>query len=648
MKKFILSVILSAAMLCRISLPVFAEDDEFDGPVGASENFGAGFAEMTDEEWQHFFENTSQIGEIKPNETALSRVSTETAVFSANTDTIEIAEKGGEVTVLSAEEAVSGPKRAAAAQTSEFPLASAVDVSQSRTFPAIGNQGTLNNCNAWSLCYYQMTNNMCAARGLEARTRSGESVKQNIMSPIFTYALVNPGENVGTNVDETIDAIISYGCPDINVYDLHEDKDGLNYIRWAATRQAWQKAIYNKPMGIMYGFFTSEDTADAETGEIINIKKILSNGYIVSFNTYADSLVFTTSTTDGKWACRYMNTTKQKAHMMTIVGYDDDYWVDINNNGRHDAGETGAFKVANSWGALAYHYTNGFLWVPYDAFGTKSKVSNASTSRSPVGQVYYYLIPEKTYTPLLTAEVELNTNDRDQIAISFGVSDVTADTPSVTIGAALGNENIAFNHARWSEVNKDPTKKITILGGTEMGKSATIPFDLTPLICKAYKNTGISPGDKVKIYVNVTDCDDNSSSIQLLNVVIKEPSTGKTTRCTPTYTLTTRTNTVTKTANVAVTPFVGGYKNQGIDVNFNADVNPASVNGNIFLVTPDNETVIPEYTISGNKLSVSAPEGGFNEKNVYKLRIGTGVSSVGGNHILSEKVMNIYILDRIY
>ncbi len=38
------------------------------------------------------------------------------------------------------------------------------------------------------------------------------------------------------------------------------------------------------------------------------------------------------------------------SHAMTIVGYNDAVWTDINSNGVIDAGEKGAFRIANSWG----------------------------------------------------------------------------------------------------------------------------------------------------------------------------------------------------------------------------------------------------------------------------------------------------------
>lgn len=35
-------------------------------------------------------------------------------------------------------------------------------------------------------------------------------------------------------------------------------------------------------------------------------------------------------------------------HRMTIVGYDDDIWVDINGDGKIQEAEKGAFKIVNS------------------------------------------------------------------------------------------------------------------------------------------------------------------------------------------------------------------------------------------------------------------------------------------------------------
>lgn len=61
------------------------------------------------------------------------------------------------------------------------------------------------------------------------------------------------------------------------------------------------------------------------------------------------------------------------AHSMTIVGYNDDVWVDINGNGIVEDQEKGAFKVANSWGDSGIN--NGYLWISYDALNSTTLVS---------------------------------------------------------------------------------------------------------------------------------------------------------------------------------------------------------------------------------------------------------------------------------
>ena len=48
------------------------------------------------------------------------------------------------------------------------------------------------------------------------------------------------------------------------------------------------------------------------------------------------------------------------SHAVTIVGYDDNKYCDVNGNGIIEECEKGAFNVANSWGTT------------YDAYGIQS------------------------------------------------------------------------------------------------------------------------------------------------------------------------------------------------------------------------------------------------------------------------------------
>ena len=65
---------------------------------------------------------------------------------------------------------------------------------------------------------------------------------------------------------------------------------------------------------------------------------------------------------------------EEDRHEFTIVGYDDSIECDINNNHIIDPGETGAFKIVNSWGTG--WGDKGFVWVMYDAVRKESAVED--------------------------------------------------------------------------------------------------------------------------------------------------------------------------------------------------------------------------------------------------------------------------------
>ena len=95
-----------------------------------------------------------------------------------------------------------------------------------------------------------------------------------------------------------------------------------------------------------------------DTG-IDQVKQMLVNGYILNIPTYIYSWQYQTigddpSTTEddafaGKKCVSWVNG-RSGYHAMTVVGYNDNIWVDINGNGAVDSGEKGAFRIANSGG----------------------------------------------------------------------------------------------------------------------------------------------------------------------------------------------------------------------------------------------------------------------------------------------------------
>ena len=669
MKKRIYSLIL-IGLMC-FNMTAFAETGGTGETGGESEEtseYGTGLAEMTDEEWAAFNASLPQIAAVKPNEIALSRtdenpeseneplsevslhsvaknISPKSEVLAANEndfenedeEEIECAPMGEETLCVYPGEEPGG------AETYEypFPLTRKVDVSQSLTFPPIGNQKKFGNCVMWSFCYYQMTNNICAVKGLNARTQSGAPIKQNIITPHFIYPLVNGGADKGSYLDEACAAIINYGCPTISQYPLEITESNLK--NWCVDKEVWKNAMYNKPAKLVYSDFDTNGAVSAQNASVINLKKILSNGYVTTFRTYVNSFEYTESTTTGESGVRYMNNKEHGSHAMTIVGYDDDFWIDINEDGIQNAGETGAFKVANSWGKLATNYNDGFVWISYDAFGSVSGVEGFIPSRMPVTEEFYFLEPQKEYEPLYVAELTLSTPNRNQIEVTFGASSVNESAPLVTEQVGSG-ENIAFAHASESRLKSDRVYITPTAFSKDPQKTeATFPFDLTPLIKKAYGETGLGQNSKIKIYVTVSDKDDDGTPVKLKKFTITETSTGKKTNGSGNL-LTANNKSVTEGIEVTVTPFVAYDKAQSLNLFFNNNIDPQSVQNQVYMVDSNNENVYPELSVYDNILTLYTP-GGYIPDTNYTLHIGNGITSVGGNALTEEKTIPIYFMN---
>lgn len=651
-KKFIL--LLVGAMAFNCCNGVLASEDVVEEEEEVVEEFGTGLAEMTDEEWDTFNATLPKIVGIKPNEIALSRVeSTEEA---QTMTLLEDEEAEIEAAPIGEEMLYSYPNQssgAAGVYNPEFPLTSAVDVSQSLTFPPIGNQGTYNSCVAWSLGYYQLTNNNCVVKGLNAKTESGSRINENIMSPRFIYTLVNQGNNVPTYFADNCAAILNFGCA--NASDFSTSITTLNLVKWCSDYDVWKNALYNKPKQIVFGKVESNtsEPVNANTPGIIEIKKILSNGYVVTVGTDYWGFRYTNQTSTGEYACKYLsNTPEYIGHALTIVGYDDNFWVDINNNGKQNEGELGAFKIANSMGTSVANHNRGYFWMAYDAIGKVSGVRGNPASyrdEDPIFTDYYFVEPQKNYTPLLIANVEITTNDRTQVGVEFGVSEANEVSPTHYI-KAVEDRPIAFNIEANNELYYDG-KVIPLarnFSGEVEDETITVPFDLTPLIKKAYGETGLKAGSELKLYVYLSDNIDNLSSVTLGNVSIAEPITEKSIVSSDNTNLTVNNNSAEKIVDFKITPFVGFYEKQDITLVFNNNVQAESVAENISMLKPDEVTVYPKYKVVDNNIIVYSPNlEGFTEYETdveYELNLSNAIKSAGGNSLKDNQKILLYFL----
>lgn len=270
------------------------------------------------------------------------------------------------------------------ASTGNATVPSQVDLSTSKYFPPIGDQGGLGSCATFSSVYYQFSYAVNENRDVQA-------TYENTRSPQIVYNFVNANGDYGTFYGDNYHFLRDFGAPTMSTVP-YSDADSLN---WHANEGVWRESIRARlkdyyvyeNVGIDDKQITSADDPD-----LIPYKTALNDGKVLGYSTYIYSWKSTTLKTNPsapeneKYKNEHVVTVcdgTQGAHAMTIVGYNDNIWTDINNNSKVDSGEMGAFKIANSWGN---GYCNkGFAWVAYDALNKVSAVQGENTAnRSPI------------------------------------------------------------------------------------------------------------------------------------------------------------------------------------------------------------------------------------------------------------------------
>lgn len=295
-------------------------------------------------------------------------------------------------------------------------LPESVDNSESIYFPEIGNQGDQGACVCWAQVYYQFTYMM-------NRSMNVETTPENTFSPTFNYNFSNGGRGQGTWEVDVYGIMKEIGNVPLSTVP-HNIKE---YNDWFATEEIWQEAMkyrikdYTifKDIGTENSQITSPDDTD-----LYNIKKLLSEGEVLAVTTYISSWdverikAHPDAPENDKYVDEYVvrlcDGTSER-HRLALVGYNDNIWTDINENGKIDNGEMGALKIANSWGTDRHN--EGFMWIAYDALNKVSCVSGCPTVdyRPAIFHDYTQIevIPYDTDTDLYL-RYTLNTADRSQ------------------------------------------------------------------------------------------------------------------------------------------------------------------------------------------------------------------------------------------
>ncbi|NTU51793.1 MAG: C1 family peptidase, partial [Candidatus Aminicenantes bacterium] len=320
----------------------------------------------------------------------------------------------------------------------------AVDNSKLKYFPGIRNQNPLGSCAAFSTTFTQLSYMTAFQRDLDITSPTDNT---NKYSPKWTYNMVNGGTDSGSSFNSIYPLLEKHGAATWAEFPY----DG-NYRAWCLLQSAWRNALSVRSNPAQLVFQASSDTG------LAYVKELLANGYVLIFGTYITSWQYKTILDDpatpddtpelGKPIGYWLNG-EEGSHAMTIVGYNDAIWTDVNSNGLVDAGEKGGFRIANSWGPA--WGDGGFVWLAYDALKAVSAVpGGASAGRRQAFQsnIVWVLTARDSYSPLMIAEFTVNHAKRNQLKMTLGRSATSATTPTTTwTPSALQNQgaNYAFD-----------------------------------------------------------------------------------------------------------------------------------------------------------------------------------------------------------
>lgn len=313
-------------------------------------------------------------------------------------------------------------------------LPSSVDLSETSYFPPIGNQQQMGSCVAWATTYYQFT--------YEANKLNNiVTTKENSYSPAWTFNLWNGGLDEGSYNMVAYDILAKHGAVrwSENPYQTTDGKlddiDKSNFdFNWCTDTNAMIKALDTRlTASHEIDVSSSEDLngikeklygTDGTDGKILNIRVRVGDNF--SNWTFGERLDPETGEEKNEAVVYRAEGNVDGGHAMTIVGYDDNVWCDINNNNKVDEGELGAFKVANSWGDDWCN--NGYVWIAYDALNYKTSIedneANNTVSRISIfdrngGHTNrFYYIDVENKSPYYIGQLEINTDYRNSLEIN--------------------------------------------------------------------------------------------------------------------------------------------------------------------------------------------------------------------------------------
>lgn len=345
-------------------------------------------------------------------------------------------------------------------------LPSYVDLSTDPCFPSLGNQADLGSCVGFSTTYYQFSYEVNKMNGVTS------AANRIVYSPKWTYNLINNGEDNGACISDAYIILKNYGA--LKISDLPYDND---YCWVPGNTNISSNEMISEKIEALETRVSSFGTCELpNSGTFIYgpndsdldvIKYLLNSGKILTISTntafnWKNGIDHNNTTIKVNYRCCYGG-----GHAMAIVGYDDNVWCDVNNNGIVENCEKGAFKIANSYGSTGVsNDTNGYKWVLYDALNPvsantvnswESYLTGTRTQalRGDMSTPTFWYINVAKYNINYIGEIEINTGNKKLSESQYLIgraaigSNVIYDSDVMlpeTLGADKYNGKILFDY----------------------------------------------------------------------------------------------------------------------------------------------------------------------------------------------------------
>ncbi len=405
--------------------------------------------------------------------------------------------------------------------------------------PEIEQQGYFGSCASWATAYYQFTYTVNKARNIP-------TTAENTYSPNFVYNLVNGSYDYGSTLFQNYQILKYQGVPTLTDVPVVNEKTSADTWRnWYPEKNIWEHSIQNRIENCIV--FMNGDKV-VEVDEIKNaklfpedvsvdnpkdsyldtVKSALVNGEILAVATASDlktkkikschadddtmnPLGYTVDNGFIGEEVVYARVDNGNGHAMTIVGYNDEIWTDINGNGIVDKGEMGAFKLINSWGK---DYANkGFIWLAYDSINKVSSVDGATQFRNRAESIYNVtgitVSSEKNHSSGIFLSYTLNTARRSENRLTVTAKDKT------------GNVVKEFKVTPYSTENVKEKEKLNFYGKSDYA-DGTMVFDLNNVVPDITSDTI----GNYSWYVTAEDMYEDVKTLTVKDIRIVDSKTG--------------------------------------------------------------------------------------------------------------------------